>query len=253
MVSIGYYFERHLGLAYGIAIGGAGFGTIACGPIIQSLVDNYQLSGTFLMYGGIALQHVVIGMLFRPSVTEIRLQKQRKCEVELGSNPKLDYFKSILNFSILKNSPFVLFIISLFFLNVGMSILFLYLPKYVTLQGLTAGESAFMWMLFGIGSTLSRLFTGLSVGKNGIDCILLYFGLQGICGILTTTFPLYSHTTQGQVAYFALFGIYSGGLNTLINPLAVELVGVEQLSSAYGFICFMVGVGFLIGPPIAGM
>jgi hypothetical protein len=41
---------------------------------------------------------------------------------------------------------------------------------------------------------------------------------------LTVLFPYYSHLAEGRIIYAFLFGLYSGGLSTMINPLCIEFL-----------------------------
>ena len=65
-VVVTMYFEGRRGLATGIAVCGAGFGTFLFAPLSTYLIEHYTWRGTLLIYAGIILNCVVCGMLFRP-------------------------------------------------------------------------------------------------------------------------------------------------------------------------------------------
>ena len=81
----------------------------------------------------------------------------------------------------------------------------------------------------------------------------MHIGMLGLCGVSTITFPLYSSHFTGQVAYAAIYGLYSGGLASVINLLIISFIGMEHIAIAFGVICFGQGVASLLGPTIAGM
>lgn len=66
IVSVTCYFEKYRSLATGIAVCGSGMGTFLIAPLTQVLVDEYTWRGAFLITGGLMLNCVVFGILFRP-------------------------------------------------------------------------------------------------------------------------------------------------------------------------------------------
>ena len=69
---------------------------------------------------------------------------------------------------------------------------------------------------------------------------------------MLTLSVLFSDTYQGQMAYSALFGLYTGGLPALFNSLTVQFVGVRLLNTAFAVLSVVLGVGYIAGPPLAG-
>ena len=80
---------------------------------------------------------------------------------------------------------------------------------------------------------------------------LIYALCMISCGISTAVVPLFSQywilASLAGVFGFAISANYS-----LISPILVNLVSLEQFSSAYGFLLMIQGISNLIGPPIAG-
>uniref|UniRef100_A0A6M2DZK4 Putative monocarboxylate transporter n=1 Tax=Xenopsylla cheopis TaxID=163159 RepID=A0A6M2DZK4_XENCH len=66
IVSVTMYFERYRSLATGIAVCGAGFGTIVFPPLTEILMQEYGWRGTTLLMGGFVLNCIFFGALFRP-------------------------------------------------------------------------------------------------------------------------------------------------------------------------------------------
>lgn len=62
-VVIGYFFHKKRGLALAVVATGAGIGMFVAGPLIQALLNQYGLSGAFLVLGALASNHIVIGIL----------------------------------------------------------------------------------------------------------------------------------------------------------------------------------------------
>ncbi|KAG8197310.1 hypothetical protein JTE90_007556 [Oedothorax gibbosus] len=65
------YFNKYKGTALGLALSGDCVGTFAFPMILELLIENYGVTGTFLILGGIALNVVPAGMLMRSPDWEI--------------------------------------------------------------------------------------------------------------------------------------------------------------------------------------
>jgi predicted MFS family arabinose efflux permease len=253
IIVMGYAFEKYRGMAVGFAVMGAGFGMFTSGPLTQYLLDTFGLHGTFLLLGGIGLQCVFLGSLMRPSELErkqnINLRYAKLTNTKDGTNNG----RCRINCELFRNKAFVLIAISGFLWNAAFSIISVNLSNYAYLLGTKKQEAAFLWTMIGIGSTVNRFLTGLTLGPNGIDRLLLDFGFLGILGALTITFPMYAASFSGQCMFALLYGIYSGGLIVLTSPLCLELAGLQKLPLAVGYVYFFGGIGCIIGPPITGI
>lgn len=78
IVSVTCYFEKYRSLATGIAVCGSGLGTFLIAPLTQVLVDEYTWRGAFLITGGLMLNCVVFGILFRPLVGPLEEEVELK-------------------------------------------------------------------------------------------------------------------------------------------------------------------------------
>ncbi|CAG2185996.1 unnamed protein product [Mytilus edulis] len=259
LVIIGYFFHLKRGLALAVVVSGAGFGMFIAGPILQALINKYGLQGAFLVLGAISSNQIVIGTLMRPSDLENRHKNDLKRKRDMDrmtskSNNTISYtLKNLFHFDILSDKSFMFCSLQYLLWSIPFSILLLHLTNYAILQGSSKENAVLLITYMGISAIFGKIITGLSVGHNGLDPVLLNFGLNGIAGLLTILFPLYSGTFQGQTIFALLFGFYAGGLTTMINPLCMELIGVSKVSSGIGTMYFISGFGYIIGPPIAGI
>ncbi|CAC5421058.1 unnamed protein product [Mytilus coruscus] len=259
LVVIGYFFHLKRGLALAVVVSGAGIGMFIAGPLLQALLNQYGLQGAFLVLGALSGNQIVIGTLMRPSDLENKHKNDMKRKRDMDmmtskSNNNISYtLKNLLHFDILSDKSFMFCSFQYLLWNIPFSILLLHLTNYAVLQGSSKENAALLITYIGISSVFGRIITGLSVGHNGLDPVMLNFGFNGIVGLLTILFPLYSGTFQGQTIFALLFGLYSGGLTSMINPLCMELIGVSKVSSGIGTMYFIGGVGYIIGPPITGI
>ncbi|ESO98864.1 hypothetical protein LOTGIDRAFT_213657 [Lottia gigantea] len=70
IVCVSNYFEKKRSFATGLAVCGSGFGTFIFAPFSKWLVDTYTWKGAVLIQGGLILNIVICGALFRPLEVE---------------------------------------------------------------------------------------------------------------------------------------------------------------------------------------
>lgn len=237
---------------------GAGIGTFITGPLVQYLIMEYGLQGTFLLLAGLGGNVIVMGALMFTSDLEHKHKREAKLNYSKEATTKRHCcmncdIQKILHFDIFLDKTFMCCCVQYCLWIMAFSILMLHLINYAIIQGTTNEAAAFLMVYVGIGSTIGRLISGLSVGYNGLDPVLLNFGCNGILALATACFPFYSDKYLGQVIFAVIFGLYSGGLSTMISPLCMDLLGAEKVASGIGTLFFIGGVGYLAGPPVAGM
>lgn len=66
IVSVTTWFEAKRSLATGIAVCGSGFGTFVFAPLTEHLIGSFGWRGAMLIIGGIVLNCILFGALFRP-------------------------------------------------------------------------------------------------------------------------------------------------------------------------------------------
>ncbi|XP_022914399.2 monocarboxylate transporter 5 [Onthophagus taurus] len=74
IVSVTMYFDKKRSLATGIAVCGSGLGTFVFAPLINILLEEYGWRGAMVILGGIVLECLIFGALFRP----LEYEKKKK-------------------------------------------------------------------------------------------------------------------------------------------------------------------------------
>ncbi len=95
IVIVTVYFEKHRGLATGLAVTGSGLGAFAFPPLVNWLLTTYNWRGALLVLGGISFNIIIAGLLFRPPpMTTDHLETQ---ESSLTEQKNTKHFKKAGN------------------------------------------------------------------------------------------------------------------------------------------------------------
>ncbi|XP_046340190.2 monocarboxylate transporter 14-like [Haliotis rufescens] len=253
MVVIGYYFPRDTALASGIAVCGTALGIFIHPPLVQKFIEWYALPGAFLLVGALVSHCCIFGLIMRPSSYEV----SRKAQMRSGRTTKQTIlfaaFGDIPTYkTIISDLSFIAFMLSTLLLAMGYSVHILFLPDYMNFHGATLQEASLSISTLGIGSFISRLLLGVLSNDKSVGPELIYSGIVGITAVTSVLLPLLVKTVAGRLTYGALLGIYTGGVFALQSTISLDIAGVEHFAIAYGAVMFFLGIGYLIGPPIAG-
>ena len=104
--------------------------------------------------------------------------------------------------------------------------------------------------LSGISNIVSKLVTGKFSDMKCVDSFMvsnIYVLMSGVSVSLLTFCTLYQHFVV-MIAFCGFFMTFF----MLRSIVLVELVGLENLTSAYSLISLFDGIGSIIGAPISG-
>ncbi|ORX96148.1 MFS general substrate transporter [Basidiobolus meristosporus CBS 931.73] len=230
------WFTKRRGLATGIAVSGGGIGGLALAPITRSLISKvgFRWSLRILGLGGFVLL----------SIASILLRTR------IQSKPNTP----ILDFLLFRNPRFtVLFLIGMI-VSFGYLVPFFFLPNYVLYTGLSVEMGSLLLGLLNGSSALGRVVLGfLADGMGRINSLFLSL----FVGTLSI-FLLWSFATgfTALLCFVLLYGFTAGGFVSLFPVVASEVnghAGIEKLATVNGFLYVSIGIGSLIGIPIAGV
>ncbi|VDI47110.1 Hypothetical predicted protein [Mytilus galloprovincialis] len=131
------------------------------------------------------------------------------------------------------------------------SITMTYIPDMVVSKGIPRYHAAMLISIIGVTNTVVRILAGFTVDFFHVRSIHLYLG--ALClGAITNialpwcdSFPLLATCAVG-------FGICMGTVVCLRTILIADILGIDQLTVAFGIIAFFQGFTFIIDPPLAG-
>ncbi|XP_075212745.1 monocarboxylate transporter 1 isoform X2 [Lycorma delicatula] len=95
IVSVTCYFEKYRSLATGIAVCGSGLGTFVFAPVVTWLVKEYGWRGSMLIIGGLLLNCVIFGVIFRPLVPKKKKNMLLNVHDDNSHSTKKDNFLKV--------------------------------------------------------------------------------------------------------------------------------------------------------------
>lgn len=240
----GFYFHDNPSVGTGVVVAGAGIGVAVFPMFTEFLIETYGIDGTFLLLSAVSLQVVVFNMCIKTH----QLENKRK-ESTKTFKMKIKLILRELR-KIVSMGAYLQFCLSIFCWSTSMNTSVLLLPQYYVSTGSTQREAAIMMSLYGITGCFSRILTGLAASDPHVDGKLLYMGSYIILGLSTIFLPLIGNSLPGKVFYSLVLGLYSSNVWSLLTPITIEIVGIEQMPTAFGMELLIGGIGFLFGPII---
>ncbi|CAC5416889.1 unnamed protein product [Mytilus coruscus] len=245
-IVLAFNFEKQRNIATGIAVAGCGIGPFVLSPIYQMIHHEYGYNGFFLLFGGLSFNACVVGAVLRPSRLEVssRIARTKKrtfdkkcCECDL---------------TVVKNIPLLCVCISGVFLNVGIFLVYLHFPTYAMENSSTEIEVSWYLSIAGISSCVGRVLLGMATNSEDVSEDIVYFGTYSILGGATILLPLFIKFHYAKIFYSILLGAISGNCYVVINTIVLRLTGPNHVAQGTGYVMAYIGVGTLIGPPLAG-
>ncbi|KAH3795789.1 hypothetical protein DPMN_149350 [Dreissena polymorpha] len=162
--------------------------------------------------------------------------------------------KDYIDYTLLKNLSFISFGISIMLATLGHSPASVMLPPLAAQNNITAQKSAFLLSITGIADIIGRLTFGaicdidyLRKKRNYMYVAAIF--ISGVANLVCGFASTYWHF----VTYAVVIGLFAGSYNALTPVILVDLLGAEKLSSSFGLALLFQGLGFLVGPPLAGL
>ncbi|CAG9134986.1 unnamed protein product [Plutella xylostella] len=99
---------------------------------------------------------------------------------------------------------------------------------------------------------ITRVGLGWIGDRPWISVGALYSVCLALCGACVAAMPPAAANFWLLAAVSCTFGLLFAGAFTFTPSLLVELVSLDQFTSAYGLVLLAQGIGHLIGPPLSG-
>lgn len=145
------------------------------------------------------------------SIPDLRSDDNEWCLLRcLNLSPEMrDAIHQMLDFSLLKDVIFVLFVISNFCTSIGFNMPYIYLPDRAIEKGISPNDSALLVSVIGIANTIGRIVFGWMADRPWVNRLMLYNTALVICGVGTALSPLHD-SFEWLVCYAVIFGAFIG-------------------------------------------
>lgn len=162
-----------------------------------------------------------------------------------------DTLLQMLDFTILKNKAYVMILVGNIFAMLGFYVPFVFIPEKAMSVGIDGGRAALLLSIIGITNTVGRVLTGVLANMNKIDSLVINNVAMLLCGVATFVCPFCNDFVLLCIVS-AVFGLSVAAYISLSSILLCDMLGIEQLTNAFGFLTLARGVSSCAGSPLAG-
>jgi len=232
------HFTSTLPLAAGIAATGASVGGAVYPVLFRAVLNRAGLAWACralgLLNGGVLLVSCVLVAAPPHSAPAAGRPPRRRFDAAAFSD-----------------GVFVLFSLALFLLWLGVDVPFFFLPGYVADRlGLPADVGDYLLSGMNASSLLGRTLLGLAA-VHFRPMVVWQLAIGASCVLLACWVAI--RDLAGIIAFVVLYGLLTGGVISLVSPaLLVISPDLSIVGTRLGMASVLAGLGFLVGPPIAG-
>jgi len=249
---VALWFTRRQGLALGVATLGISLGTATIPLLISYLITSAGWRPVLLMAGiAVAALCIPAALLMRNpprhTMTANSAANQGSSVANQAVPSDLDTGLTVSQ-SLRTGQFWMLFIMFLLFLS-SLGLIMLHLVPYAVDSGIEPVRAAVLITLIGIFGIIGRLASGVLSDKVGIKPIMLLCTV--LLGLNIAFIALYSEPWAFYV-FAAIYGISYSGFVTQMVRITRKVFGGRALGSVFGALMVSDGIGFGVGPWVAG-
>ncbi|XP_046452111.1 monocarboxylate transporter 14-like isoform X1 [Daphnia pulex] len=157
----------------------------------------------------------------------------------------------LMDFSLMKDPVFLFLGVSNVFGMLGFYVPFVYIIDAATTKGIDEETAAFLLSIIGITNTVGRLISGYISDFPAVDSLFVTNVCIAVSGVAVFCVP-FCYDYVGFCIASGCFGLFSSAFIALTSIVLVDLLGIAQLTNAFGLLCLLRGVAAIVGPPLAG-
>nr|CAD7258270.1 unnamed protein product [Timema shepardi] len=158
---------------------------------------------------------------------------------------------TMLDFSLFKSPTFLILAVSGFITMMGFYVPFIYLTDRAELSGMERDLAMFLVSCIGITNTIGRVMCGIVSSIPGMNALFINNTALTLGGAATILSGVSMSVTY-QYAYAVIFGLSIACFASLRSIIIVDLMGLDNLTNAFGLLLLFQGMSAAIGSPIAG-
>ena len=245
MTIIAEHFDKYKGIAFGIVSAGCGLGGFVSPLLLNVLNDTYGWRGTMLIMGGVLLHICVCGAIMWPKSKE--MLSTPTISKDNASLTELEIFHQLRT-----NWRFLVLCIANFSFSFGSSIFYTHMPEYSRRKlGLNESQMSVLVSSIGAANMVSRLIQGAIMDTQCVNSqVVLMTSYTGL-GVVVAFLP-FASTYVWMIVFCVLFGVMYAAYGPALIVITLLYTGKETFASGFGYVCFVGGVGMVLGAPVAG-
>lgn len=128
---------------------------------------------------------------------------------------------------------------------------YVYLAAQAEALEISKVHASYLISAIGAANTVGRIILGYVSDKPWVNRLHVYNMCLTICGIATALSALCTGF-WGLAIYASVFGFTIGAYVGLTSVILVDLLGLENLTNAFGLLLLFQGIASFVGPPIGG-
>uniref|UniRef100_A0A667YJT4 Monocarboxylate transporter 7 n=1 Tax=Myripristis murdjan TaxID=586833 RepID=A0A667YJT4_9TELE len=273
------YFSRRRALVISLASTGESIAVFAFAPAFTMLKEHIGWRYCLVIIGVLQASVIGCGALLRPiiimpekervdeesekeslsmkqlqSVYELENEQTRTSISSGEAGPLQPSRPKLLDFSVLKDSAFILYSLFGLFATLAFFAPQLYIIELCKSRGVEPHMASYMLSVMAVAEICGRLSIGVVLNKVRCRKTLVLLGcVVLLCPVLMAFTMVWEF--WGLVVCSALYGLFLGTVACTHIPMLAEedVVGIERMASSVGVYVFIQSFAGLAGPPLGGM
>ncbi|XP_074646744.1 monocarboxylate transporter 14-like [Tubulanus polymorphus] len=263
-------FRRHRMIANAFVVSAAASGTIVYGSLINATIEAYTWRGTVVILGALALNAVPCSLILRkwsktcrPKDTLLTKPKDVRGSVTQSAPMQFAHEEqtgirdtsgcsNILNLEILRQSAFICVTLSVFFLYLGVSVIYIHIVSgFMDLCKLEIEHARYLVPCLGISNMIARFVVSVICHHPRVDTFTLFLLANILLTATLAIVPLFEGFAAA-VTLVVIIGLALGGYGGLTHLIIVDILEEKYILMAVQYMFLPAGIAYMTGGPLAG-
>uniref|UniRef100_A0A7M5UUK8 Monocarboxylate transporter n=2 Tax=Clytia hemisphaerica TaxID=252671 RepID=A0A7M5UUK8_9CNID len=249
LVMVGRWFDKYQTQATTFMMIGAPIGSLIFNPLMEKIMENYNLRSAMNLYG-----IMFLGITFICSFGYLPFsQKLIKKDVDIES--KLEKNKIDCGFKfrkkLLRNNAFWLFCVCRFFAILAYYVPLFHLIKYAMTIGISSSTASLMLAVWSGSNFLGRICYGCFIANHREKLLSTYQISMFLSGVVSAA-AYFADNTWSLFLYCCIYGILDGSNIGLASLVTIDLTSPLDLGAAWGIQQTINGIPSIAGPVLIG-
>jgi len=245
------------GLALSLAVSGAGAGQVAMAPLVSMLVDEWGWRGSLRGLAAVSIACAGVSVAMNNKVDKVAEEDSEDTsdDGEICTENRRPWVAVVFGIKIANAEHLWVFLLAAVgdcFAVMALYIPYSYLGGVAEAQGVEPALTALLISSIGLGSVAGRLLSGWLCDQPWVHPLHLTRAALALSIPIPFLFAWVDHFWMFCLLAL-IFGFLTGHWIAATSPLLVRLLGLPQLSKAFGVLTAIRGAASMASPPLAGV